>query len=457
MSVPRLRISAFLIFQTLKQEEIVEKKKRVGLYLDADVIVRNPDYLSVLRDQIDLNLLVLMYKGELSADVLAQSPFDGTPPSPDNVRSIIARHLDGNPSARKLDNAMQSVGPHVAAGGDDQATREAIRIAHDAGLEIWFMGGAWTASDYDVLMYCPSKEVNQRWYEAVYTYLATDYGVEGLDITHARYPMTSYPRGLFLCTCDDCARSAAELGYDMAAMKADIQDAYARLQQIDGKRLAALARESMGPFDYMQLLGMRPGVFQWFTFRSELLGRNLSHLRDAVHAAAGDDFIFGADTYPASFSMLAGHNLSRWSEFSDFASPLLSHVDIFPMRTLTVSAQFLGSVYPELSEAERLQIVYRFAGYDSLAMPDTIADFALGEPDCEFRNIPLVDLVTLDMAKARLYLPEDIPSYPIIQGGGAPHDWPRADIETLMRNALDLGHDGYIYQGTTSLLDFELK
>jgi len=435
----------------------VEKKKRVGLYLNADVIVRNPDYLSVLRDQIDLNLLVLIYKGELPSAVLAQSPFDTIPPSAESVRSLICRHLDGKPSTAKFDNAMQSVGPHVAAGGNDRETREAIRIAHDAGMEIWFMGGAWTASDYDVLMYCPSKEVNTRWYEAVYTHLATDYGVAGLDITHARFPMTSYPRGLFLCTCDDCARSAADLGYDMDAMKADIHHAHARLQQIGGQRLAAIAQETMGPFDYMQLLGMRPGVIQWFKFRSELLGRNLTRFRDAVHNAAGADFIFGADNYPASFSLLAGHNHARWSEFSDFASPLLSHVDIFPMRTLTVSAQFLRKLHPDLSETQALQIIYRFAGYDGLEMPDSIADFALGQPDCEFRNIPLVDLVTLDMRKARLYLPEDIPSYPIIQGGGAPHDWPRADIHALMRNALDLGHDGYIFQGTTSLVDFELS
>lgn len=435
----------------------MEKKKRVGLYLNADVIVRNPDYLTVLSDQIGLNLVVLMWKGELSPDVLDQSPFDGTPPSRECVESIICRHLDGSPSTQKFDNAMASVGPHVAADGDDKMTREAIRIAQDAGMEVWIMGGAWTASDYDVLMYCPSKEANLRWYEAVYTHFATEYGVQGIDITHARYPMTSYPRGLFLCTCQDCARRAAELGYDMEAMKADIHHAHERLQELDGQKLASIARDAAGPFDYLQLLDMRPGVVDWFTFRSRLLGDNLTGLRDAVHRAAGDDFIFGADTYPASFSMLAGHNLFRWDQFSDFASPLLSHVDIFPMRTLTVTAQFLKGLYPGISEGDALQMVYRFAGYDRLEMPDNIADFALGEPDCEFRNIPLVDFVTLDMAKAKLYLPEDIPSYPIIQGGGAPHPWPRADIEALMRNALALGHDGYVLQGTTSLVDFELK
>ncbi|MEZ4866072.1 MAG: hypothetical protein R3C14_32450 [Caldilineaceae bacterium] len=435
----------------------MNNKKRIGIYLSPQAIIRNPGYLEVLREQLGLNLLVLMWNGELPPEVLAHTPYDGAPPSPARVRSLIARHFDGQPSTEKFTSAMKSVGPHVSAEGNDQDVRQAIQMAKAVGLEIWLMGGGYTASDYDVLMYCPSKADNNRWYEAVYTHLATAYAVDGLDITHVRYPMTSYPRGLLLCMCDDCARSAAELGYEMAAMKDAVGQAWARLKQMDSRRLAAIGQTAMGPFDYMQLLGMQPGVIDWFRFRSELLIRNFRGFRDTVHAAAGADFIFGADTYPASLSMLVGHNLSRWSEFSDFASPLLSHVDIFPMQTLTEAAKFLQRTRPELSEAEALRLVYRFAGYDGLRLPDNIRDFALGEPDCEYRNIPLTDFVTLDMAKARLYLPTDIPSYPIIQGGGAPWLWPREIVEQVMSNALALGHDGYIFQGTKSLIDFDLK
>lgn len=426
--------------------------RKVGLYLNPDAIVDHPDHLEILQNQLGLNLIILSFTGELPQNVLAQSPFDGTPPSDDCIRSLIGRHLDGQPSTDKLDSARRTVGPHVAAGGDEETLCEAIQLAKANGIDVWLLGGAWTASDYDVLMYCPSREENNRWYEAVYTHLATNYGVDGLDITHARFPMTSYPRGLFLCTCERCAQAAAEMGYDMEQMKADIRDAQRRLKQLDGRRLAALGREAMGPLDYMQLLGMRQGVVQWFKFRSELLGRNLKRFRDAVHAAAGPDFIFGADTYPASLSMLVGHNYARWHEFSDFASPLLSHVDIFPMRTLVVSAQFLQRLMPALDEAQALALVYRFVGYDHLDLPDSIETFALGEPDCEYRHIPLKDLVTLDMAKAKLYLSEEIPCYPIIQGGGAPHDWPRPIIEELMEEADRLGHDGVIFQGTRSLV-----
>jgi hypothetical protein len=154
---------------------------------------------------------------------------------------------------------------------------------------------------------------------------------------------------------------------------------------------------------------------------------------------------------------LAGHNLTRWGEFSDFASPLLSHVDIFPMKTLVVWAQNLMALFPQLSEAQALQITYRASGYASLKMPTSIADFALGEPDCEYRNIPLRDFVKIDMAKSKLLLPPGTPAYPIIQGGGAPWDWPIEIVEQLEADALELGFDGYIFQGTRVLLDYPLK
>jgi hypothetical protein len=269
--------------------------------------------------------------------------------------------------------------------------------------------------------------------------------------------MTSETRGLFLCTCDDCARAAASFGYDMARMKADIWAALELLKRLDGQRLVALAKQGLGPSDVMQLLGMRPGVIEWFTFRAELLARNIKRFRDAVHKAAGQDFIFGADTYPASLAMFVGHNQVRWGEFSDFASPLISHADIFPMKTLTDWATFLMSLFPNISEGEALRTIYRLVGYDSLALPTTIADFALGPPGCEFRHVPLRALLYLDMAKARLVLPREVPSYPIIQGGGAPWMWPREIIEGVMADGYALGHNGFMLQGTRSLVEFQLQ
>lgn len=58
------------------------KSARVGLYLEPEIIVRNPGYLEALRDQIGLNWAILTFTGELPPEVLAHSPFDSAPPSP---------------------------------------------------------------------------------------------------------------------------------------------------------------------------------------------------------------------------------------------------------------------------------------------------------------------------------------------------------------------------------------
>ncbi len=430
---------------------------RVGLYLEPETIVRNPGYLEALHDGIGLDWVILTFTGELPPEVLAHSPYGGAPPSPERIRQLIAYHLDGQPCTDDLEVALRSVGPHVPASTPqkDATMRQAIAMCHAAGLDVWFLAGLYTA--YEMLMFCPGREENNRWYEAYYTHLATAYGVQGIDITHARFPKTSLPRGLFLCACAECARAAAELGYDMEAMRADIADAFARLKRLSPAQLTTLAASPLGPLDALHFVGLRPGMMDWFRFRADLIARNVKRFHTAVHAAAGPDFIFGADTYPASLSLFAGHDQTRWGEFSDFASPLLSHVDAFPMRTWAAWADAFQCWFPQLTEAEALQIAYRLGGYAELNLPTTYADFALGEPDCEFRHMPLRDIVRMDMAKAKLYLPPDLPAYPIIQGGGAPWDWPRPIVDQLMADALDLGYDGYIFQGTRVLLDFPLQ
>lgn len=435
----------------------MSKTPRVGLYLAPQIIVNNPGYLEALVEKIGLNWVIIWFNGELPPEVLAKSPFDGAHPTPERIRSLLAHHLDGQPSTTKLDSALRGVGPHIDAAHDEQQLRKAVEMCHAAGLDVWLLAGMYTANDFDVLMYSPYLEENNVWYEALYTHMATAYGVQGVDITHARYPMTSYPRGLFLDMRPEGAAVAAELGYDMAQMRADIEHALQRAKQLDPVQLASIAESDLGPFDLFHFCGFRPGLLDWFRFRSEVIVRNVNRFRQAVHRAAGDHFIFGADTYPASLSILAGHNQTRWAEFSDFASPLLSHVDIFPMKTLVVWAQNLMGFFPQLSEAQALQIAYRLSGYASLDLPDKIADFALGEPDCEYRNIPLRDFVRIDMAKAKLLLPPNLPAYPIIQGGGAPWNWPLEIVEQLMADAMALGYDGYIFQGTNVLLDFDLK
>ena len=407
--------------------------KVIGIYLGAKDVLRNPGYLEALRDRLGLNLVILGFSGEIPGTVRAQSPFGTHPVSEERLHELLCRHVDelpsyGTPRPGVLDTQTLCIGPNVAEQGSDAELRAAIAVARKAGVRVWLLSGGWTVDDFNVLMYCPSEGATLNWFESLYTHLATDYGVDGLDITHARYIMTSRSRGLGLCACARCARTAAQHGHDMGQMIADLRDAVVRVRRANPKHLVEVAGHSLGPMDLLQFLGLRPGVLQWFELRCRLMEHNMASLRDAVHRSAGPAFVFGTDTYPASLSVLAGHNHRRFGEFSDFASPLLSHVDLFPMETMVVWGQWLMARQPEICESDALRIACRLAGYDALDMPDTIADFGFGgrpltpdwrgEDDCEWRHNPLRAMLRLDMAKARLYLPDDLPSYPIIQGGG---------------------------------------
>jgi len=429
---------------------MAERRKRTGIYLGAREVLDNPGYVPALQEQIGLNLAVLSYSGAVPPEVVRHSPFDGVPLSDPCLHSVVARHMDSGPvDPREFDLVRAEVGPAVRQ-GDDEAFRRAVSQLKGDGVEVWICGGSWT---HRRLMFCPSNEGVQDWYEALYVHLATAYEADGIDLTHARYPMGSFPLGLFACTCPHCATSAERLGYDMIAMVESLRRAQVRLQGVDGRLLAAAATQGLGAFDLGQLLGLDPGVGDWFRFRCDLLAEKLRRDREVVKAAAGEDYVFGTDTHPASLASFVGHNHAVWDTFSDFASPLVSHISAFTCDTLIVWAQFLRQLQPTLSEPEALQAIYRLVGYDEVGLPASIAAFEPDKPARLAHIIPLEELILCDLTKARLWLPPDLPSYPIIHGTG----WPRPAIDAILERSAAVGHDGVVWQGTDELVKFERK
>ena len=342
---------------------------RTGVYLDLSGLQSDPDYPARLRDQIGLTTAVLPFAGTLPDDVAAKTPFAQRPPTQDQLADMVLRHMDGEPvDAREYHWAAESIGPGVRAGGDDDAFRRALDALQAQGLEVWMCGGSWTERR---LMYCPSREAVSVWFEAVYAHWAGAYGVQGIDLTHARYPMGSFPLGLFGCTCHHCAAAAAELGYDMDDMTASLHSARTSLRKLDGRRLGEVARLGAGFFDVVQALGVQPGLIAWLRFRAELVTRALARFRAAAKAAQ-PDILFGSDTFPASMALTVGQDLSRWGEFGDFASPLVSHISAFTCDTLTTWARFLqAEIGPSLSEADALATIYCLTGYDGVGLPES--------------------------------------------------------------------------------------
>ena len=424
----------------------MEKPERTGVYLTTRQVLDHPDYVRMLCDRIGLNLAIISFDGGLDPGTVARSPFDGVPLSDECLHGVVARHLDGGPvDPLEFDWVRHSVGPAVRAGGDDETFRAALDRLRQSGVEIWICAGCWTERR---LMFCPSNPGVQDWFAALYVDLATRYGVQGLDITHARYPMGSFPRGLCACTCGHCAQTAAAMGYDFGAMKAALGTALQRLRTADPSLLASLGRLGAGLFDTLQLLGPGGGLVDWFRFRAELLATRLQGFRRAVKEAAGAGFVFGTDTHPASLSMFVGHDHAAWDGFSDFASPLVSHISAFVCDTLSTWATFLSQENPGLSERDALQVVYGLTGYDGIGLPDELAGLAPDQPERLAYQIPVEELVMRDLVKARLYLPAGVPSYPIIHGTG----WPRQAIDGIVRRAAQAGHNGIIWQGTDELI-----
>ncbi len=420
-----------------------------GIYLTTNQVLKYPDYVERLRDEIGLNTVVMDFSGELPKDVLAKSPYGDRVPTEGELGELVLRHFDGRPvDPREYDRAQALCGPGVSATGDDEVFRQAVGQLKDAGLKVWTHGGGWTIRR---LMFCPSRVDVREWMEAVCVHWATQYGLDALDITHFRYPMGSFPLGLFGCTCSSCRASAGEMGYDMDAMVADLRSARKGLQNLDGTRLSEVLELGIGFFDVIHALGLRSGILDWVRFRCDLVVRNLSRFKAAVHKAAPAT-AFGTDTYPASMALTAGHDYLRWGEMADFASPLVSHISAFVCNTFIEWAKFLQEEIPGLSEEDSLQLVYRVLGYDGMGLPNTVAAYGPDEPATLAYRIPTADLVLRDLVKAKLYLPQDMPSYPIIHGEG----WGRETIDRIVSEARRLGHNGIVWQGTSDLMDYEL-
>ncbi|MGH2458671.1 MAG: hypothetical protein ACRDIY_07375 [Chloroflexota bacterium] len=423
-------------------------KKLIGIYLPASVVNEDPGYLEALQRSIGLTHVLLSSRQvRLSAATLALNPFRRATDPHEVLAGLVCRGLDGGIPGNLAEAHPEPArwGPSVAF-GDDSALRRAIDALRAGGLTAWYVGGAWTANS---LMFCPSKEPVNAWLEAVYRDVAESYDVEAIDVTHARYPKFAFVDSLFQCACPDCASSAADLGYDLPWIANRLRHLIERLGEVSADELRAVARESAGPLDLLQVLPDAVALGSWLNFRCDLIARNLRRFHRAVRDT-GRPVLFGSDTYPPALAALFGHRYREWSSHSDFSSPLLAHIFAFVTQGFASWTRFLQDRIDGLSESDALGLLYRITGYAGLGMPDTIEALGLDRPDGEFHQVPIVGLMERDLEKSRRYASPGIPSYPIIQGGV----WPVEVVRGLIAAAERLGHDGIIFQGSGSLLEY---
>jgi hypothetical protein len=431
---------------------MVGNEKVVGLYGDPTAVAADPAYLDVAQGELGLNRIIFGGPFNLSPEARARNPFAGA-----------AEHL----------------APGLSLTEDDSVLRRAIDEAHRRGIQVWgiislYWAGAEHAPDlmardlhgrrmdeFPLLPYaheqrtytfCPNSEQVNAWFEAALVDIATRYEIQGFALTHFRYSHPAFFQELLACGCPTCAKAAAELGYDFTRMRAAMLEAAMALQGLPLRKLQQAAALGLGFADLLQALGRDGGaVVDWFNFRADCLSRNLKRFHAAVHGAVAHDFSFGSDVYFPSFALLVGHRYRDFAGICDHILPLLPHVEIHCLDVLASLASLLAQWTEGLSEGEALRLIYQLFGYDRFAMPADVAALHLGDPpNAEPRLQVLPDIVASEMHKARLYSGDAVPSYPVIKGAL----WPTSTVRRLMDAALEAGHDGIVFQGTSALFSF---
>ena len=423
--------------------------KLVGLYVGAEEVANDPTYLDVLKDEMGLNLIILFGAYDLSPETRAKNPAT----------------LGGTQT-----HAMNLT-------DDDSAMRGAIEAAHRRGIDVWFCVSCWWSGvelPPEVAMqdfngrpineappipyshegrthtYCPNHPSVDNWFSSAYTELIRSYEIDGMDLTHARYYHPAYYPGLFGCGCDYCAQTAQALGYDLSRMRAAILRALDRLNRTDATEIMRLSELGLSFVGMLQHLAEDRAAADWFDFRCDNLCGRIRTFKRIVENAAGREIVFGSDTFVPSFASLVGHRYSEFATCSSYTSPLLPHFEIHILMNLVSLASMLCQKVGNLTESEALRAVRRLVGYDGFDLPDTFEGFGIGAPDCETRHASLYNIIETELRKARLYNRGEVPSYPVIKG----ELWPTEVVRGLIDAAERMGHEGIIFQGTSSLVEY---
>jgi hypothetical protein len=424
-------------------------EKVVGLYGDANKIAADPGYLDVLQGEIGLNRIIFGGGYNLSAQTRALNPFT---------------------------NGPEGAAPGLSLTNDDRPLRQAIAACHSRGIQVWGITSTyWAGAEHapelmayhlsgqrmdqfpklpfaheqGSMTFCPNNPRINDWFAAVLVEVAVQYDFQGYALTHFRYCHPAFLPQLMGCGCPVCQQKAAELGYDFERMRRAVLGVPGVLGKIPVKTLHAAACADLGFFDFLQVLGLDgPAIADWLNFRAAALTHNLRRFSTAVHQAAPREFAFGSDIHYPSMALLVGQRYADFVAICDQILPLLSHNEIHYLDNLGSFASHLMQWVDGLGEEDAVSLVYKLFGITIAGMPTTIQAMHLGDPiHAELEMTALAEVITSEMAKARLFAGPAIPSYPVIKGSL----WPTATVKRLMAAALETGHDGVVLQGTDAL------
>jgi hypothetical protein len=415
--------------------------KTVGTFMDADWLVQaGPDaILDPLKQQLGLNLVIFSYPKPLWFPQIVGEPLAAT--AQDAVAPL--REAMARTQAKGIRSWL-----YVGTFGErDSKLRPEFNVRDiDGGFvrpENPFSDG-W-ASGYS---FCPNNPTLKERYAAVFREMARAYEPDGFFIGHNRFsPLGHEFNNLFSCACPHCRRSAGELGYDFAAMRQAVSGFRDTLQHLDARKLAEFRRLEPGLFDFFDLLGSTSGLVDWINFRCDLIARMMNGFRAAVKEAR-KEAIFGQDSLPPSFSLLSGHNYRQLEDAQDYLCPNVSHVILFVIYSLAETARHLCDWNPDLSEGDVLSLVYRLFGYDQFHLPATVSELVGNLPgfpmpkDTSATEIPLQQIVAMELRKAKAYATGKVPLYTLIAFGKL--DLTPEGVRERISAVKEAGYDGCI-------------
>ncbi len=203
--------------------------------------------------------------------------------------------------------------------------------------------------------------------------------IDALRVDWPEYPPYSFA-SLFTDFSAHAEAAASELGFDFAAMRADVLVLYACLNGglADGDLEAWLAPDG-GRYELLRHLAKRPGVLQWLRFKAALSLRLLASYRQTLNEAGGGRVRFIPHAFPPPWSLVSGFDYAGASAHCDGIGVKLYTMH-WPMM-LRGYGEALLTANPGLSEALLARCLARWCDVRDDDGPLRIGDYTYPEPD----------------------------------------------------------------------------
>ncbi len=302
------------------------------------------------------------------------------------------------------------------------------RIVRETGMDAWLCGSGFPLiRDDDSIKAVGIDGLPHVWFNSAspcarevreaslekYRRMAESDGVAGILIDGCRFASPASGPAAFLTDFSPHAETRAEeLGFDFAAMRSDLGNAWSALRNaLSAPGRLADERQTPDPSipiaRVVEALGEYPGVLEWLRFRRTCTSDHFRAIAEIVHGAG---MRCGAYVFSPSIAPLVGQNYADLARIMDVVSPMVYR--IYPTAPGIAAlnhevAAIIDALFPPDTESSAaVSAILDALGFRGLAS-DPTASAARGGLD--------VRVVGLECARARAALGDDATLVPIIQ------------------------------------------